>query len=184
MKRLLTAVVAASLLVSAHARANPIPCGGTIVPSADARWWLCTMTDTTAGLMPVYLIQTRDGKGAHFCAPKPDCFVATYLYETIAPGFTAFGDTQTGLAIGQGECMRAPFLLATIWYQTEGLTRNCCMYVVEPDPNNPSGAIEVFGCSDELIFGDTGYGPINYRDPCWVPVETTSWGRVKALYGP
>jgi hypothetical protein len=60
------------------------------------------------------------------------------------------------------------------------------LYPVLPNPNFPSGKIEVGDCSNHVVFGVGLVATLNGNSSCPcgypVPVEETTWGSVKALY--
>ena len=160
---------------------------------SDARGCPCELTDRgSAGLLTVTILHVNSpgAKASQFSAPRPSCLNVTHLYDT--PVFTTIGNSQTGVAIGYGQCLTGTFQILTITYFAQGLTPDCCYYEVLPDPSSPSGAIEVFDCNDQLVFPPGWYDIVNSTESCQcyagfeycypVAVESSTWGRVKALY--
>jgi hypothetical protein len=64
-----------------------------------------------------------------------------------------------------------------------GTTPECCFWWVRPDPNLPSGQIEVADCSFNVFPATGGATIINRRlDGCPTVAEPSTWGKVKSLY--
>jgi hypothetical protein len=96
----------------------------------------------------------------------------------------AIGGSQTGIAIAYGACLAAPIHVLTIQYFASGITPPCCYYPVVPDPNLPSGQIEVVDCAETIVFATGGVGIINpdATCDCDVPTQDTTWGKVKSIF--
>jgi hypothetical protein len=168
-----------------QAGANPVPWGG-IQPSGDTSGELHYVFDTGPGLLVIYIVVTaypssEPETGCRFSAPKPSCFAATYLSDIRAFPMTD-GTSQTGVTIHYGQCRQLPIYVLGVNYFVQGLTAECCWYLVEPDPNNPSGRVEVWDCNDSIIPWSRGAMVVNPGKGCAVPVEQTTWGRLKSLY--
>lgn len=150
----------------------------------------CNIIYQNAGLLPVYVVHVDflGATAAQFAAPKPDCWTdATFLSDTdVFP--IAIGNSQTGKAVGYGACMGPPMTVTTInYFVGGGVNPTCCRYLVVPDPSVPSGQIETVDCTNTIQYS---WGLLAYINPdgtCFcgtVPVQETTWGRVKAMYGP
>ncbi|MFQ5512178.1 MAG: hypothetical protein ACE5EO_10045 [Candidatus Krumholzibacteriia bacterium] len=155
----------------------------------------CAITDVSGPLTIYHVVHvlTPAATRARFSAPLPSCHAGTYVGDV--PSFPAtFGNSQTGIEILYPQCMTGPVHLLEIWVMTAGTTpTGCtCCWATLPDPNAPSGRIEVFDCSSKVFridpFGayvnpDIGCGSTPFCD-CFatVPTESSTWGRVKALY--
>jgi len=96
------------------------------------------------------------------------------------------GTTQTGVIIPYGTCRRGLILATTMNFFGYGTSEPCCSYPVlgHPyfDPDNPS----MVDCANHAYSAQGLMGVVNGNATCPcgypVPVEETSWGRVKALY--
>lgn len=152
----------------------------------------CNIVATTPGLTQVYIVHSRtDGAMAsQFSAPKPTCWTnALYLSDvTMWPG--SVGNSQTGIAIGYGACRTDAVHVMSINYFIQTVpTQFCCPYPVLPDPHAPSGRIEIADCSSNVVYGCGATAIVNPDASCpcslpSIPVEATTWGRVKAMYAP
>ncbi|MFQ5510295.1 MAG: hypothetical protein ACE5EO_00445, partial [Candidatus Krumholzibacteriia bacterium] len=93
-------------------------------------------------------------------------------------------NSQTGVAVGYGQCVAAPIHNLTINYFASGSTPPCCAFTVDADPALPSGQIEVVDCSNNLLIGVGFVSTVNGNANCLCidPVEDSTWGRVKSLY--
>ncbi|MFQ5511348.1 MAG: hypothetical protein ACE5EO_05815 [Candidatus Krumholzibacteriia bacterium] len=160
---------------------------GAIGTYADPGGIECNVTDNVPGLMPVYVVHTiaPGATASQFAAPMPACMLgAVYLSDSQVFPVT-IGNSQDGVAIGYGVCLASPIHVLTINYFGNGGTTTCCMYAVVPDPNAPSGRIEVVDCGGPLAFGTGLVHPVNAdaNCNCQPAVLETTWGRLKSLYG-
>jgi len=159
---------------------------------SDAMGTDCNIVATTPSLKPVYVVHTRtDGATAcQFSAPKPACWTnAVYLSDTNAFAVNV-GNSQTGAAVGYGTCRTNVTNVMTINYFIQTApTQFCCPYPVLPDPNSPSGRIDIVDCGSNLVYSWGATAIVNPNATCMcslpsVAAEETTWGRVKALYAP
>ncbi len=185
MKRLL--VITMVMLLSAGMAFAQM--AGEIGIFADFGGTDCFLSDTVPGLCTYTVVHvwSAGSTAARFSAPQPACLLATYLSDTCAFG-CMIGNSQTGMSIGHGACLVSPIFLVSINYFCQGLTGPCCAYPVLPDPNVPSGTIEVVDCNNNLITGVPGLSGVVNGDPNNCPCDPTigteqsTWGKVKALY--
>jgi len=185
MKRALAVAAVVLLMFAGQAGTNPIPWGGDLAPWGDAQATTSYIYDNTTGLLSVYIVQLTYSEGmtaSQFAAPKPACFLASYLSDTAVFPVT-IGSSQTGVAVGYGACLNGPIHVLTINYFVEGLTADCCFYPTVPHPDIPSGKIEAVNCNNEIVFLTGGLGVINpdARD-CTNAVVPTTWGKIKSTY--
>ena len=181
MRWLLVVCAFLCVAVSAHAQ------GGWIALFSDANGLDCDLHDNTPGLCTYYVLHigTPGATASQFAAPRPSCHMGAYLSDTAVFPVT-IGNSQTGVAIGYGACFASPIHILSISFFCQGLTPECCFYDVVPDPNVPSGQIEVVDCNENLSYGLGGTSPVNPNEWCCcmcTPVEDSTWGRVKSLYG-
>ena len=146
----------------------------------------CNLWDQVPGLLTFYCVHvlTPCATASQFSAPMPACMTPTvYLSDGGYFGVT-IGNSQTGVAIGYGTPQAAPITILSIQYFGQGLTTPCCIYPVLPDPNVPSGQIEVVDCANNLLYATGGTGIVNPNGSCQcdVATEESTWGKVKALY--
>jgi hypothetical protein len=152
--------------------------------------------DAAPGLLLAYVVHvvTPGATAAQFIVPQPWCLTATYLSEAVTAPYikigTCAGPGATGCAIAYGSCVASPNMILTIQYFSQGTTPNCCCLYVEGDPSATPPGIYVTDCSDPPLLLRAGGGSVwinwNYScDECIndpVPVEETSWGKIKAMY--
>ncbi len=185
MTKALTVVAVMLLVFAGEAGANPIPWGGDIAPYGDAQGTSSFIYDSAPGLLVIYIVQLAHYEGmtaSQFSAPKPACFLATYISDTAVFPVT-IGNSQTGVAIGYGQCLTGAIHVLTINFFVQGLTDECCFYETQPDPNIPSGEIEAVNCNNEIVFLSGGLGVINPDGRlCGTPVVPTTWGKIKSTY--
>ncbi|UCG51714.1 MAG: hypothetical protein JSW58_16265 [Candidatus Latescibacterota bacterium] len=179
MKRILLVAMVCALVVSpAFGQA------GSIGLFSDVTGTDCNLYDQQQGLCSFHIVHVMSpgATACQFSAPQPACLQATYLSDTFP--IMVVGNTQTGVAIGYGACVSSPIHVGDINYFCQGLTASCCYYPVLPDPNIPSGQIDVMDCNLNLVYATGGVGIINPDESCEcdVAVEDSTWGAVKALY--
>ena len=147
----------------------------------------CNIIDDTIGLKSVYVVHLAPSgaTASEFSAPKPACWTtATWLSDTVA--FEMPGNSQVGISIGYGICQLGPSIhILTINYFVQGDGEPCCQYPVLPHPSWPD-AIHVVDCDNNLLPATGLVATINTDSTCPcgypVPVEDTTWGKVKNLY--
>jgi hypothetical protein len=141
--------------------------------------------DYIPGILNIYVVHVwHSGVTAvDFSAPSPPCNLAIYLADVPIWPIT-LGNSQTGVVVGLGSCYPAPTHVLTMQFFAQGLTPPCCKYKVLPDPAVPSGQIEVIDCTANLLFATGGTAIINPGPDCGcdVPVQETTWGKLKAMY--
>lgn len=192
MRRTLSLLLVLSLLPAA-AFGQP----GTIQIFGDPAGTQCEIMDTAPGLFSLYVVHvfTPGATAAQFSAPKPWCMAdAIYLSDTAVYAVT-LGNSQSGVAIGYGACVPSPNHILTMNFFAQGTTLPCCCYYTSPDPLVPSGEIEVVDCANEVLYAFRAPAVINFNHSClcWdlpdgcingpVPIEDTTWGQVKSIYG-
>jgi hypothetical protein len=162
--------------------------GGSFGLYADAQGTICNILDAGPGLLSIAVVHaTPDGATAsRFAAPIPACMIgAMWISDTAA--YEVIGNSQTGVVVPYGFCLTGRSHILTINVFVEGTSESCCYYSVVPDPSAPSGRIEVSDCSETIVFGIGELSVVNGDTSCPcegpVPVEETTWGNVKALYG-
>ncbi len=192
MRRVILAASILILVTTALAAANPIawPPWGDIILCEDSQGF-DGFFDTTPGLITINVIVTgvSGGSGAgltacQFAAPIGQCFNGVWLSDgQVFP--VTLGDSQTGVAIGFGQCLQAPVHVLTINLFCYGPGTDCCFVWAVPHPDATSGEIELVDCAYTQYFGTGGAAIIQPdANDCiqYVPVQETSWGKVKSLY--
>jgi hypothetical protein len=149
----------------------------------------CDVVDVP-GLLSIFVVHTltAGATAAQYKATTPLCMSTngtTFFGDQAVFGVT-LGSSQTGVAIGYGVCLSSPIHNLTIAFFAGGNTSLCCAYIVDGDPLSDSGLIEIVDCQGGLLIGTGRTNTVNGEPaicPCTTPVEETTWGAVKALYG-
>ena len=150
----------------------------------------CDLFDTVPGIFFAYAVHVLSpgATASQWSAPVPGCMIAAiWLSDTPVFGVT-IGNSQTGVSIGYGGCLGSPIHVLTITLFAQALTTPCCVWSVLPNPNVPSGQIEVVDCGNNLLFSPSAPSAVVNPNPtcmCQPPLaaEETTWGQVKAIYG-
>jgi len=108
------------------------------------------------------------------------------------------GNVEDGITICYEECLPSSILLVTVRYMTYGTSENCSRLRVEPHPD--AAVVESIRCDGVPVVNAVQDMSITYpSDSCGcfprgtpgtpetftctpVPVESTTWGAIKALY--
>ena len=158
---------------------------GSIMIFSDLAFSDCNINDYVPALVTTYVVHmyTTGATASQWRIESP-CNMMTYLGEVIAFP-TAIGNTRTGISVAYGGCFVGPIHLATINWFAMGITPPCCLMSVVADPGALSGQIEAVDCQQFKVFPTGGQAIINGQiSECWcsVPVQETTWGRVKSMY--
>lgn len=138
-------------------------------------------------LIQVYVVHqnTPAATGCRFKL-KPHWLSWTYLSETSS--FEVTGNTRTGITVNYGTCLSSNVLITKVLYLRDYRSLDCASLTAVADPAAPSGTIEVYDCSGNTLVGGAQPLVVNPGGwDCWVwcntiPVEESTWGRLKALY--
>lgn len=178
---------------------------GRYVLYADEDRSSCTLVDREAGIVKVHMFAEgiRNLIVTEFAAPIPDCWEGAVWIEDVVAHELWLVSTQdeVGLSVfvgtpGKGNCWNSiapdPVYIGYISIQTQGLAKPCCVYPILPgaSADGPQPAAAVCGGPDgvQAVPVVTQSAVINGDETCacgslqTLPVEETSWGRVKALY--
>lgn len=167
------------LLCASAAIAQP----GGINLFSDPTYTDCHFYDAGPGLQHVYVVHVfTPGVTASQWMLVNNGMLCTYLAESSP--FITIGDAFSGISVAYGACLAYEILLLDISYFCNGLSPACATITVEPDPAAPTGTIEVVDCAANKLVGMGGVLWVNPDGTCSciIPTESTSWGRVKALY--
>jgi hypothetical protein len=171
------------LAIAGFAFAQP---PGNLGVYADPAGTVCSLYDITPGLIQYYVVHnlTPAAQAASFKAPVPTCMTGAVFIsdETMWP--IKIGLVTDGTTVGYGGCKSAPIHVLTINIFAQGMTGECCPYPVIPHPSSVTGDIEIEGC-DGVWYAATGVASVINATPaclCEVSTETTTWGKIKALY--
>lgn len=127
------------------------------------------------------------------------CNSALVLFADV-PRFEGIsGDFDSGYVVDYGECLEGPIVVQTLYFVGNGTSPANSSIRIMPHRDAASGLVEETGCQNEVYYPEPGgiciksdgsaclcnqLGPPYHHIPCEeiVPVESSSWGQVKALY--
>ncbi len=96
--------------------------------------------------------------------------------------FLTFGTSAAGIVIGFENCEVPPFEVLQTTYTLYGTSSPCAFLEVAAHPDYPQG-LAFPNCYADFTPAIGGRLTINPDGTCPpLPVETSTWGRVKALY--
>jgi hypothetical protein len=159
----------------------------------------CERTDTP-GPQTVFVVHSPPlgATASRFRIQNGPGATLTYVSEVHRFSQTV-GNTQTGITICyDGACLIGPELLVTITYMGYGTSGNCSELQVVPHPE--AETVEAIGCAFEPVRTYVSNFRLNVGSGCGcgdthlfagtarafgcspLPVEESTWGRIKALY--
>lgn len=149
----------------------------------------CDVGDVGPDTLTLYVVHTSSTvllRASLFAAPVPTCMVGVTWIGDIHFWPDTHGDSQSGAAVAYAsDCTPGPVVVMGIRYVTSGTTQTCCRYPLLPEP--PSRRVEAILCGLFLEFPDIAAPLAVNGDPTCdctlpVPVEETTWGRIKTIY--
>ena len=165
--------------------------GGVIGLYADPAGTECNVNDLP-GLIFIYVIHQYFPQGAtsaEFMVNPAAGANMIFLTDIIPNPYIAWGNSQTGITIVFAGCVTTPNLILTMEYFGQGISPQCSLYEVLPDPAAaPPGEVWIWDCTPPSGNQIRATGGLIYVNPdpvqcsCTVPVEKTTWGGLKALY--
>jgi hypothetical protein len=182
-------IVSMLLVVATLVSAQP----GRIQLTADQAITTCDITDA-GGLIDVYVfhINTSGANASQFMIDVIGAHTMTYLAETVTPPFLKIGvcagPDKTGCAIAYGSCQPGNMQILKVQYLGFGTTPACTEFVIVADPSADPPDIYATDCANPPILlsalGSTAVINPDGTCPCpeIIPVEETSWGKIKAIY--
>jgi len=137
-----------------------------------------TLNDHSPRVANLYIVHDMfGGTGIRFRIAPSAGFTGVWLSETSP--FVTVGNSGSDLSIGYGSCLFGPVLVLTVTYQFFGTSSACSEAHISPPPGFGCVLAASYGCAFvEICVYDLGVLPVN----CPIAVESTTWGRVKALY--
>lgn len=139
--------------------------------------------DLAPGVLSVFVVHettpaASSGVSSGFRIVSSPGFTGVWLSET--PLYFFEGTTPGGIALSYGACVQLPTRLVEVRYTVFGTSAECSYLEVGAHPEHGLVAID---CDFELIPATGGKLSINPNPTCPpVPVESTTWGKVKSLY--
>ena len=176
-------IVSVLMLVASLVSAQP----GRIQLTANQALTTCDVVDA-AGLVNIYVfhINTSGATASQFKIDVTAGMTMTYLAESSQ--FLAIGDSRTGVAIAYQACLAGPLEILSIQYLGSGTSAACSEFTVVEHPTAIVPGLNVTDCDDPpnmlTALGSTAVVNADGGCPCppIVPVESTSWGQIKAIY--
>jgi len=163
---------------------------GRIQLSADAALTTCEITDVS-GLKTIYIyhINTSGATASQFMVQVDAGVTMSYLSESslyLKIG-TCAGPLATGCAIAYQTCLTGPIQILTLQYFASGTSTPCSEFNIVEDPGAIVPGLYVTDCANppNLLTGLSSKAVVNNDGSCpcsIVPVESTSWGQIKAIY--
>ena len=166
--------------------------GGRVELYSDGALSQCTLTDTGPGVGDIYVFHRMseltilDGTvGIMFRLGSSAGFTGTWLEDIIPSGLLASGTSQSGIIVGDGCWHDTDVIVLHARYQMLGTSQSCSFIEVLPRPGYPWIETVTCGFGDFLpVDGDRIQVNPDASCPCEIPVatESTTWGRIKAIY--
>lgn len=141
--------------------------------------------DNTPGVLTVFVVHEPTESAVQPLAtasmfrivPSPG-FTGVWLAET--PSFLFLGTSPTGIIISYTDCVMLPVRVLEVQYTLFGTSEACSyLQVVE----HPEQGLSTIDCDFQLQPVVGGKLTINPNETCTpLPVRTSTWGMIKALY--
>jgi hypothetical protein len=183
-------IIAAALVVAVGATSAAYGQSDDVISLwADANMISCEIVDPGSGLLQVHMfhVGSQPAFAVEFFAPTPQCWEgATWLGDVVPSPFLKGGVSThaVGIHINYLACLQPPVYLGYMNYVVSGGAQPCCPYPVLPQ--TIAGQITVVACNYTSRIGSGGTSIVNANATCRCPApiaaETSTWGRVKALY--
>jgi len=184
MKRVLCTVFLACLPTAGSA--NPALVGRISLYS-DAASTQCTLADNEPRLGEVFIVHNTNPYDAYlisFQLTASPGFAGSWVQDVVPAGMSAVGTSPNGIAIHYQACRKGDVSILRATYQLFGTSSQCSFVRASAYPG--FGFIEASGCSFEMYEVAGGALVVNPNETCPcpepVPVQTSTWGHVKALY--
>jgi len=162
--------------------------GGSILLYSDPLGTDCFVDDNPAGTIFVYVFHTfhPGATGSQFRIQQNG---TNWVFAADLPqsGTLVVGTAETGATYSYGACRTGHYNFLNLLYTATGSAEVCATLWAVAD-STASGTIEATMC-DSRIETALGWWPLTVNSdgscPCGVEpaVESSSWGRIKALYG-
>lgn len=140
--------------------------------------------DQAPGTLIVYVVHenTNGGAATFFKIAPSQGFTGTWIGETSP--FSSLGTSPNGIGLAFGGCIYTTQVLE-VQYAIVGTSANCSFLDVVADPNSDlfGGVPVIEDCDFEYHAAVGGRLTVNPDNTCSpLPVESKTWGGIKALY--
>lgn len=190
MKRILLSTVAVLCVAGLAFAQSDV---GSIDIFSDGGYTDCNVTDG-GGLIPVYVVHSHATDGARASQWMLELGVGVTMASvgSSSPFPTAIGNPLTGISIAYGNCQTAAnTLIMTVNFFGSGTSETCSLLSIVADPAALSGMVEIVDCLEppagpnKITLEKGGQARVNpdLTCDCTVPVQETTWGGIKSLYG-
>jgi hypothetical protein len=139
--------------------------------------------DLAPGTLTVFVVheQATGANAVAFRIAASDGFTGVWLSDTS--DFFVAGTSPTGVQVGYQSCVGPTVLALEVTYTVFGTSDDCSYLEVAAHPDFDYGGPYIAVCVGYPEVGHGGRLTINPNPSCSpVPVEPSTWGRVKALY--
>ncbi|MHC4326314.1 MAG: hypothetical protein ACYSUX_18745 [Planctomycetota bacterium] len=157
---------------------------GNLGVFADPAGLSCTLTMATTTVYVVH-INTANATACQFALAAPMGLM--HIATVAGTGHLVLGDAVNGAGVSYGICKSGPIYAAMVIYTATTGPMPCDLITVVADPSGNPPGIYMADCTtpNPVQFEITTGGSAIFSDgtcPCDVPVEDTSWGKIKSLY--
>jgi hypothetical protein len=91
------------------------------------------------------------------------------------------GTGLDGVAISYEYCLSGDIYLGSLNF-FGNTAPDCSLVAIVPDPISTTGRVEAIDCAENKIYPIGYAATVNPDGVCPVPVQETTWGKVKSLY--
>lgn len=174
---------------------------GRIELAGDTEGLTCNIVDIAAGGVKVhiFLYDVVSVGAIQFAAPVPTCWEGATWVGDVS-NYLNIGESQDhlggGLSVAFGECLDGPIYVGYMAFIVQGKGEKCCELPIVKAQNDGYPQIDgpiIVVCPDDpndienyRVVAVTASAVINSDGACGcspvVPVNETTWGRLKALY--
>ena len=165
----------------------------------DGSYDNCEFSDDSPDTLTAYVVHknmpfSTGSRASRFQVRSGGGFTGTWISEQVASYAwysdpLAIGNSQDGVAVAYILCLPSPILIVTVKYWCVGTSPPCSYLEVVPDPKSINDSIESVDCDYNLVLSTEGRrlyfnsdGTCDCAEGISTATESTTWGRVKALY--
>ena len=158
------------------------PFGGSLYLFSDTDFTDSTYQDQSPQVFSVYVVHSdmtgSAARSVRFKVEASPGITFSWIGET-SPWTIVDGDSRTGIYVDYNTCLfPSPGFVLEIQYFGAGTSETCSTLRTVAHPDSPYEVIEVVTCDFEVFSAVGKELLVN----CPVPVEQTTWGRVKSLF--
>ncbi|UCG52169.1 MAG: hypothetical protein JSW58_01030 [Candidatus Latescibacterota bacterium] len=159
---------------------------GSIGLFSDTYGTNCSLYDQIPGLVSVYAVHvsTSGATACQFRVEDGPGMNMMWLSDTAWGIWIGCSHCPEGIAIPYGICLSSPIHVLTMGYFAQAISQDCSWIRVVPPETLPSGQIEMYDCDSNILYPTGGTLIVNPTDDCQcdVPVDESTWGKIKEMY--